>query len=63
MKLQKGRDYKFMTYKKHAIWFRITDDGVCYGYAKKRNGTDEWFDSYEACKDDIDKFEEEKNQK
>ena len=60
-------DWKYEVYASimnHRIY--VAHDGtsfVRYGYAKHRDGTDVWFDSYEECKQDIIELEKEKVQK
>lgn len=47
------------TYRGHAIYATKTDGGdLVFMYAKKRNGTDEYFVTYEQACDDIDRLED-----
>ena len=50
------KDKRIMSYRRHVIWY---NDGV-FMVALKRDGTDDCFESIQACMDAIDKYEDEK---
>lgn len=49
------KDKVFMSYKRHRIWYGVTDDGDIVYMVARGDGTDEYFSSWEDAFEWIDK--------
>ena len=59
--LKVGQEKRVLSYRGHQVWLsRPNEDLILWGYAKKKDGTDDWFESWEECQKDIDELEDNK---